>query len=87
MLLPRIPRIQTKIGEICGQVFSVVSVQNSVAKNLCFCEKDLTVSGTNSPERSFRDHFDGALGAKMRTQAAAFAVTKINDGFPVEDLS
>jgi hypothetical protein len=47
ILLPRIPRIHTKIGEIRGQVFSVFSVQNSVAKNLCFCEKDLTVSSTN----------------------------------------
>jgi len=33
MLLPRIPRIHTKIGEIRGQVFSVVSVQNSVKGN------------------------------------------------------
>ena len=31
MLLPRISRIHTKMGEIRGQVFSVVSVQNSVA--------------------------------------------------------
>jgi len=30
----------TKIGEIRGQVFSVFSVQNSVAENLCPCEKD-----------------------------------------------
>ena len=47
MFLPRIPRIHTKIGGIRGQIFSV---QNSVAKNLCFCEKDLTVSSTNSHE-------------------------------------
>jgi molybdate transport system substrate-binding protein len=33
MLLPRIPRIHTKIGEIRGHVFSVVSVQNSVKGN------------------------------------------------------
>jgi len=50
ILLPRILRIITKIGGI-PQVFSVVSVQNSVAKNLYFREKDPTVNNTKgSPD-------------------------------------
>jgi len=60
ILLPRIPRIHTKIGGIRGQVFSVFSVQDSVAKNLYFCEKALTVSSTNSTVSTvirFRNNF------------------------------
>ena len=35
-----------KHTENTGKISSVFSVQNSVAKNLCFCEKDRTVGST-----------------------------------------
>jgi hypothetical protein len=38
-----------KHTENTGKISSVFSVQNSVANNLCFYEKDLTVSNTKAP--------------------------------------
>jgi len=36
-----------KNTESTEKISSVLSVQNPVAKNLCFCEKDLTVRGAS----------------------------------------